>query len=201
MSDVLVRRGVQRDEASGLGPAAIVGVGCVLLATRTRLDAFALGFRLALIATIFACILGASLLAGRSRLRASASRRLSLGLPWSAVLAVGLIGVALAAMAAGTSVPLPVGVATLPLSILAAVAEEALFRRTAFEALERFGAIAAVVGAAVVFAAVHLPLYGVAAFPVDLGAGLLFGWQRAASGTWTAPAATHAAANLLAVLR
>jgi membrane protease YdiL (CAAX protease family) len=53
----------------------------------------------------------------------------------------------------------------------------------------------------VVFALVHLPAYGTAAIPVDFGAGLLFGWQRWASGTWTAPAITHGAANLLAVLR
>ena len=89
----------------------------------------------------------------------------------------------------------------LPLSLLAALAEEALFRRAAFGALERFGAIAAVLGTAVAFALVHLPAYGFAALPVDMGAGLLFGWQRLASGSWTAPAATHAAANMLAVLR
>jgi hypothetical protein len=34
-----------------------------------------------------------------------------------------------------------------------------------------------------------------------VGAGLLFGWQRWASGTWTVPAATHAVANALVVLR
>jgi hypothetical protein len=45
-----------------------------------------------------------------------------------------------------------------------------------------------------------VPLYGVAALPVDLGAGLLLSWQRWAAGTWTVPAATHAAANLLAVV-
>jgi len=38
-------------------------------------------------------------------------------------------------------------------------------------------------------------------FPVDLGAGLLLSWQRWAGGSWGVPAATHAAANLLAVLR
>jgi hypothetical protein len=38
-------------------------------------------------------------------------------------------------------------------------------------------------------------------FWVDLGAGLLFGWQRWASGGWAAPAITHGAANLMAVLR
>jgi hypothetical protein len=48
---------------------------------------------------------------------------------------------------------------------------------------------------------VHVPLYGAPVFWVDLGAGLLFSWQRWASGDWTAPAATHALANVLAVLR
>ena len=56
-----------------------------------------------------------------------------------------------------------------------------------------------VVGSAGVFALVHLPAYGVAAMPVDLGAALLLSWQRYASGRWTVPAVTHAVANLLAV--
>ena len=88
----------------------------------------------------------------------------------------------------------------LPLALFAAVAEEALFRRAAYGWLARSGPAVAVAGSALLFAAVHLPLYGVAAFPVDLGAGLLLSWQRWASGTWTVPAATHAAANVLAVM-
>jgi membrane protease YdiL (CAAX protease family) len=181
-----------------LGCAAIVVVGCVLLVARLRLHVLAGGQRLALVALIFVCILVASLLAGPSGPRATAPITSTRS---SVVLVAGLIGVAIATVAAGPSIPLPVGAATLPLSLLAAVAEEALFRRTAFSALERFGATAAVVTTAVLFAVVHVPLYGLAAFPVDLGAGLLFGWQRAASGSWTVPAATHAAANLVAVLR
>ena len=58
----------------------------------------------------------------------------------------------------------------------------------------------AVTASALVFALVHVPLYGIAVLPVDLGAGLLFSWQRAATGRWSVPAATHAAANLLAVI-
>ena len=65
--------------------------------------------------------------------------------------------------------------------------------------LLRLGTVAAVVGSAVAFALVHLPAYGTAALPVDLGAGLLLSWQRFAAGRWTVPAVTHAAANLLAV--
>jgi hypothetical protein len=36
--------------------------------------------------------------------------------------------------------------------------------------------------------------------PVDLAAGVLLGWQRWATGSWTASAVTHAAANVLMVL-
>jgi len=119
----------------------------------------------------------------------------------SIVLGLGLVSIAIAAMVAGSPVPVPWTSAALPLSLLAAVAEEALFRKVLYARLLRFGAVAAIAISGVVFALVHLPAYGTAAIPVDLGAGLLFGWQRWASGTWATPAITHGAANLLAVLR
>jgi membrane protease YdiL (CAAX protease family) len=90
---------------------------------------------------------------------------------------------------------------TAALSVLAAVAEEALFRGGVFRLLEPRGAVFAAVASAVLFALVHVPSYGWPAFPVDLGAGLLFSWQRLSTGRWSVPAATHAAANLLAVMR
>ena len=117
------------------------------------------------------------------------------------VLGLGLASIAISAIVAGTPVPAPWTSAALPLSLLAAVAEEALFRRVLYVRLIRPGAVAAITITAVVFALVHLPAYGTSALPVDLGAGLLLGWQRWASGNWTAPAVTHGAANLLAVLR
>jgi membrane protease YdiL (CAAX protease family) len=116
------------------------------------------------------------------------------------VLPMGFAAVALSASVAGTPVPLPWRAAALPLSMLAAVAEEALFRRLAYARLERFGAAVAIAGSALLFGLVHVPAYGLAALPVDVGAGLLFGWQRWASGTWTVPAGTHAFANALVVL-
>jgi membrane protease YdiL (CAAX protease family) len=116
------------------------------------------------------------------------------------VLGVGLAGIVVAASAGGRAVTIPFGPWALPLALLAAVAEEAMFRRVAFAALEPAGAALAVIATAGLFAAIHVPLYGAAAFPVDLGAGILLGWQRWAAGTWTVPAATHAAANLLAVI-
>jgi hypothetical protein len=72
------------------------------------------------------------------------------------------------------------------LGVLAAVAEEAFFRRFLYGALARYGEPVAVGVTAVL--------------PLDLAAGLLLSWQRAVSGTWTVPAATHVVANLLAVL-
>jgi membrane protease YdiL (CAAX protease family) len=116
------------------------------------------------------------------------------------VTCIGLGAVILAALAAGRPPAQSFAPLALPISILAAVAEEALFRRVAYGWLSRYGAAIAVFGSALLFAAVHVPLYGVAAFPVDLGAGLLFSWQRWASGRWEVAAGTHAAANFVAVM-
>ncbi len=85
----------------------------------------------------------------------------------------GFGAVAVAANASGSPVPLPWSAAALPLSLLAAVAEEALFRRLAFARLEPFGAAVAIVGSAMLFGLVHVPAYGLSALPVDVGAGLL----------------------------
>jgi membrane protease YdiL (CAAX protease family) len=119
----------------------------------------------------------------------------------STVLMVGLVGLGAVAWMSGTPVPIPWSPWAPVLGVCAAVAEEALFRRLAYGRLLRFGVSVAIVGSAVAFALLHVPLYGVAVLPIDLGAGLLLSWQRWASSTWTVPAATHAAANLLAVIR
>ena len=121
-------------------------------------------------------------------------------LPWPAVLAAGLAAVAAASLAGGPAFALRADPAALALVTLAAVAEEALFRGALYGLLERLGPVAAIAGSSLAFALLHVPLYGMAALPVDLGAGLLLSWQRWASGRWTVPAATHAAANLLAVI-
>ena len=114
-------------------------------------------------------------------------------------LVVGLVGVVGAAIVGGPVADRRVGGVAVGLALLAAVAEEALFRRVLYDRLLRFGVVVAVAGSAGLFALVHLPAYGLAAMPVDFGAALLLGWQRYASGRWTVPAVTHAVANLLAV--
>lgn len=94
----------------------------------------------------------------------------------------------------------PPTTAAVAASLVAAVAEEALFRRLAYGLLLPAGVGIAVAGCAVLFAMVHVPLYGWAVFPIDLAAGLVLGWQRWATGGWAVPAITHAAANVAAFL-
>jgi membrane protease YdiL (CAAX protease family) len=112
-------------------------------------------------------------------------------------LCAGIAALFAARLVAGTAFPVRTGAWGVELNALAAIAEEAFFRRYLFARLAQYGAAAAVLGTAAVFALVHLPAYGSAALPVDAGAGLLLSWQRWASGRWEVPAATHLAANLL----
>ena len=92
-------------------------------------------------------------------------------------------------------------VVAVALNSVAAVSEEAFFRRFLYGKLVRWGPAVAIVISSLAFAFVHLSTYGLAAMPVDVGAGLVLGWQRWASGSWLVPAATHVWANVLVVLR
>jgi membrane protease YdiL (CAAX protease family) len=118
----------------------------------------------------------------------------------SVPLAVGVLSVVLVRLLLAAPVQSRATGAGIVISLLAAVAEEALFRGAVFARLEPLGRDLAIVASATAFALVHVPFYGLRALPIDFGAGVLFGWQRRDSGSWTVPAATHAFANLLAVL-
>jgi membrane protease YdiL (CAAX protease family) len=171
---------------------AIVLAGCAALLLRLRLAGRSDAVHVLVLASLYTTMLVVALLVPLPREHPRAR---------ALTVAVGLGGIAVASLAAGTSVAIPWSAWALPLAVTAAIAEEALFRRAAYAALAPAGAFVTVAVTALLFALIHVPLYGTAAYPVDLGAGLLFGWQRHASGSWTAPAVTHAAANLLVVLR
>jgi membrane protease YdiL (CAAX protease family) len=131
-------------------------------------------------------------------LAAVEATRSSKRLEWCTVTAVGFVAFALV-RAHSTTPSLRATALGIAASVVAAIAEELFFRRLLYSRLVRWGASTAIVGAAALFAIVHVASYGVAAMPVDFAAGLLLGWQRWATGTWTAPAATHVFANLVAV--
>jgi membrane protease YdiL (CAAX protease family) len=130
---------------------------------------------------------------------ASAAGERGARLPWIWALALGVLPFV---VFAAWFRPLPArgGWIVVATASVAAVAEELFFRRLVYGWLARWGPLLAVAGSAVLFAAVHVPVYGPGILPIDLAAGLVFGWQRWASGTWTAPAATHVVANLLALV-
>jgi membrane protease YdiL (CAAX protease family) len=182
-----------RDRRETLGLLVVVTAGALMMMGRVRLLVLSPSERFVLVTVLFGAMLVGCLLVPVT----PGTRRLHPAV----VVAVGILGLGLAAWASGRPTSSPYGGWAIVLALLAAVAEEALFRRVAFAALEPAGVVVAIGVTSLLFALVHLPLYGVATFPVDLGAGLLFGWQRWASGSWRASAATHAAANLLVILR
>lgn len=77
-------------------------------------------------------------------------------------------------------------------------AEEAYLRGALYDAVRHaHGVDAAIIVGAVAFAALHVPLYGWHAAPLDLAVGLILGGLRATTGTWTAPAIAHIGADLV----
>src|SRR4029078_2409758 len=89
----------------------------------------------------------------------------------------GVLPVPLVVLASSRGVT-PPGTGTAYISwaaatIVVATAEEMFLRGALFDSLRRWrGADVAVVGAAVAFAALHVPLYGWHVLPLDLAVGL-----------------------------
>jgi membrane protease YdiL (CAAX protease family) len=175
--------------AAPRGAVLVVAAGCGALTARPLLIGVGGAGPAPVLTTLFLTLL----LAGRASAPPLAGR--------AAVLAVGvgafLVGRVLVAgsPAAPTATAFLVG-----LNTLAAVAEEAFFRRLVYGALLAGGPGLALWGSAVLFAAVHVTVYGLWVLPLDFAAGLVLGWQRQATGSWAVPAVTHVVANLLVVL-
>jgi membrane protease YdiL (CAAX protease family) len=171
---------------------ALVSIG--IFALLARRSVLATPHQSAVMAEIY---LGLALVSVAVPLGARERRRLTT----ARVIAIGVLAFAAATFIVQPRFPLPRGPEVLALNTLAAFSEEAFFRRLVYGVLERWGVSLAIAGSALLFALIHVPLYGTAALWVDLGAGLVLSWQRWASGSWTASGATHAAANLFVVLR
>ena len=166
-----------------LVPAAIT-LGCLALAARPA----SLGALAAISVAVGLAGLTGPLCSCEPR-RAPRSR-------WVLSVLIGVLAFATARVFGPRTLGTPVA-STLAAVALASVAEEAFFRRLVYGWLAGWGPLAAVAGAAVLFAAVHVPAYGAYSLPLNVAAGVLFGWQRWATGGWSAPALTHLAANFL----
>ncbi len=118
-------------------------------------------------------------------------------------IAGGLVLVVVATVAHPVS-GLPMAPTPVPLvpwavvTILVATAEEAILRGALFDSLFEAGGVAsAIVLTSLVFAVMHVPLYGWHVVPLDLGVGLVLGGLRILSGGIAAPAVAHAIADLV----
>ncbi len=118
---------------------------------------------------------------------------------------IGIAGGAVLVLLAITTHPsevrLPAPAATFEpwaaVTVLVACAEEAVLRGALFTELdERSGVAAAVLVTSIVFALLHVPLYGWHVVPLDLGVGLWLAGLRLASGGVAAPAIAHTLADL-----
>jgi membrane protease YdiL (CAAX protease family) len=141
---------------------------------------------------VFAAVLGILAVLGRAGVSVS-PRALLAGVVGIAVLVVPVLVVH------GIGDALPVGsyAGWAAATAVVATAEEAFLRGALFDAVARArGVDAAVVVGAIAFAALHVPLYGWRAAPLDLAVGLVLGALRVLTGTWTAPAIAHAGADL-----
>jgi membrane protease YdiL (CAAX protease family) len=182
----------------------VVAAGCGALTARPLLIGVGGAGPAPVLTTLFLTLLALSLLWPPASAPAPGRAPRASAAPLAgraAVLAVGvgafLVGRVLVAgsPAAPTATAFLVG-----LNTLAAVAEEAFFRRLVYGALLAGGPGFALAGSALLFAAVHVTVYGLWVLPLDFAAGLVLGWQRQATGSWAVPAVTHVVANLLVVL-
>jgi membrane protease YdiL (CAAX protease family) len=94
--------------------------------------------------------------------------------------------------------PINAGIALwTPIVALVAVAEEVALRGALFSAVRpSYGDVAALVVTTLLFAFMHVPLYGIGSLPLDLAVGLLLGGLRIVSGGVFAPALAHVIADL-----
>jgi membrane protease YdiL (CAAX protease family) len=170
-------------------PFAAAIAGCVALATRPVSPAFTA-------ITIAVGLVGLLHPVARVDGDPAAARKIT----WLASIALGVAAFGLARGMLGGSLIPPPAAGIFAAGIAAGVAEEAFFRRLVYGSFLRWGAPAALAVSSVSFALVHVVVWGWRAVPVDLAAGVLLGWQRLVTGSWTAAAVTHAAANVVMLL-
>jgi membrane protease YdiL (CAAX protease family) len=181
---------------AGSGIAVVAAVGCGVLAARPAVLAPSTE-PATLLALVFAALFVIGVSAPLPHVGGINVRSARVVV---AATAVGVLAFALGRVAIGGHAPAAATFSAIAANTLAAVAEEVWFRRLCYGLLAPAGPGFAVGVTAVLFAAVHVSTYGVTVLPLDLAAGALLGWQRAVTGSSTAPALTHMLANLFVLL-
>ena len=174
---------VERPRARAWAIPGAVALGCLALAARSA-SLLAMG------PTIAVGVLGIAGTVGKRDVEHPSRARIA---------AVTLVGVAAVVVVRALAPPIHTlyAPAAFAANIVAAVAEEAFFRRFVYGWLAARGEGLAIVVSAALFAVIHIPIYGLGVLPIDFAAGLLLGWQRRETGTWTSSAVTHVVANII----
>ena len=177
----------------------VVGLGAIVIAraaaSRAGLDPLALGAAFGLGLFGLAAAGGAKPLKTR-RLASACVAGVAVGL---LLIAAGLAGPALggASSIPGLGRPAAPFVPWAAIIVGVAVAEEAVLRGVLFDRLRRAGGVRlAILVTTVLFALMHVPLYGWHVVPLDLAVGLALGGLRILTGSAAAPAVAHAVADL-----
>jgi membrane protease YdiL (CAAX protease family) len=195
--------------ASGwFGPLAIaLGLGVIVGA---RLVAVRIGLDPLLVGAAFGAALAALALGGRGGSRRAFGIRRALPAEAVASFAIGVIaGLALVAVAVigpaiGGVMAVPgVGRPAAPfvpwalITLLVAAAEEGVLRGALLDRIERVaGIVPAIALTTVLFALIHVPLYGWHVVPLDLAVGFVLAGLRISTRGLAAPIAAHAVADL-----
>ncbi len=191
-SSALARRSTPAGRAMVIG-AALAGVVWLRAAlVDTSMDAVAVGVAFGV------GLLAVSVAAGWRPAPGGAVRPVVIGLAGAAA----LVGLSWVARLQGPALPLAAPApfwAWATATALVAASEEILLRGVLFDACEGAWGLPVAVGVtSVAFALMHVPTYGLPAFPLDLGVGLVLGGLRVLGGGPAAPAVAHVAADLAA---
>lgn len=147
-------------------------------------------------AAVFGAMLSAAVLWGGATVTRVSWRGVTLGVGGGvALVGVSLSGLPVLVIGPRTAssgllwwVPLVTGIAAL---------EELVLRGVLFDAVRSLsGDGVAVLVTALLFAVIHVPLYGIQALPIDLCVGVFLGCLRVATGGVTAPLVAHVLADV-----
>ena len=182
--------------AAGLGraPALVAAVLCAASA-RALIGGAAPAASVPAAVVFSAALVAAAVFAG-ARVRRICWSGVAIGIGGGAALvALSLVG--LPAIVIGARAPASTLTWWVPLVTVVAAAEELVFRGVLFEEVRvRAGDAIAIAVTALLFAAIHLPLYGAAALPIDLCVGVFLGCLRVGTGGVTAPLIAHVVADI-----